>query len=99
MPGPRALTGARIMSKKFAVLVVAAIGLAAPSYAQVKVITGDIEHVYGPKGEILDTPELMAKNKRAKRQMRSEEGAGPSEQQRLSIQQSRPSRVPDSWWS
>jgi hypothetical protein len=88
------------MTKKFAFLIVAAMGLVAPSYAQVKVITGGVEHVYGPKGEILDSPELRAKNRRAKRQMRSEErAAGPVEQQRLSIQQSRPSRVPDSWWS
>jgi hypothetical protein len=88
------------MTKKFAFLIVAAMGLAAPSYAQVKVITGDVEHVYGPRGEILDSPELVAKNKRAKRQMRREERvAGPVEQQRLSIQQSGPSRVPDSWWS
>ncbi|MGY4505257.1 hypothetical protein ACVWYH_009214 [Bradyrhizobium sp. GM24.11] len=88
------------MTKKFAFLIVAAMGLAAPSYAQVKVITGDIEHVYGPKGEILDSPELVAKNQRAKRQLRNDERvAGPSEQQRLSIQQSRPSRAPDSWWS
>jgi hypothetical protein len=88
------------MTKKFAFLIVAAMGLAAPSFAQVRVISGDVEHVYGPGGEILDSPELMAKNQRARRQMRSEERvAGPVEQQRLSIQQSGPSRTPDSWWS
>ncbi|WMT72703.1 hypothetical protein [Bradyrhizobium sp. Ash2021] len=33
------------MTKKFACLIVAAMGLAAPAYAQsVRVITGDIEH-------------------------------------------------------
>ncbi|MBR0796241.1 hypothetical protein JQ615_12675 [Bradyrhizobium jicamae] len=84
------------MTKKLALLIVAAIGFSAPSLAQVKVITGDIEHVYGPKGEILDSPELIAKNQRAKRQTRSEETAA---QQRLSVQQSGPSRVPNSWWS
>jgi hypothetical protein len=88
------------MTKKFAFLLVAAMGLAAPSYAQVRVITGDVEHVYGSRGEILDTPELSAKNQRAKSQMRSEERvAGPVEQQRLSVQQSGPHRAPDSWWS
>lgn len=89
------------MTKKFAFLIVAAVGLAAPSYAQVKVITGDVEHVYGPRGEILDSPELRAKNQRTERQMRRKErgGAGPVEQQRLSVQQSGPSRVPNSWWS
>src|ERR1700722_16411823 len=41
--------GSRIMTKKFAFLIVAAMGLSAPVYAQsVRVITGDIEHVYGP---------------------------------------------------
>ena len=43
-----------------AIVVATAIGLAAPSYAQVRVITGDVEHVYGPGGEILDSPEIGA---------------------------------------
>ena len=82
-----------------AIVVATAIGLAAPSYAQVRVITGDVEHVYGPGGEILDSPELRAKNQRAKRQTRDEERpAGPPEQQRLSVWQNGPSRAPNSWW-
>ena len=82
------------------IAIATAIGLAAPSYAQVRVITGDVEHVYGPGGEVLDSPELTAKNQRAKRQIRSEERVvGPVEQQRLSIQQSGPRRAPDDWWS
>jgi len=82
-----------------AIVIATAIGLAAPSYAQVRIITGDVEHYYGPGGEILDT-QLREKNQRAKRQMRSEEKiAGPGEQQRLSVQQSVPRRAPDSWWS
>jgi hypothetical protein len=65
-----------------AIVIATAIGLAAPSDAQVRIITGDVEHVYGPRGEILDSPELRAKNQRAKRQMSSEERvAGPVEQQ------------------
>src|SRR5262245_40257761 len=79
-----------------AIVIASAVGLAAPSYAQVKVITGDIEHVYGPGGEILDDPQLRAKNQRAKRQMRS---TAPAEQQRLSVQQSDPRQAPNSWWS
>jgi hypothetical protein len=79
-----------------AIIAATAIGLAAPSDAQVKVITGDVEHVYGPGGQILDDPQLKAKNQRARRQTPS---AGPVEQQRLSVQQSGPSRVPNSWWS
>ncbi|WP_426442402.1 hypothetical protein [Bradyrhizobium genosp. P] len=86
------------MTKKLAFLIVAAMGLATPSFAQVKVITGDIEHVYGPKGEILDSPELIAKNQRARR-MRSQGAAAGTVEQRLSIQQSRPSQVPNSWWN
>jgi hypothetical protein len=88
------------MTKKFALLIVAAMGLVAPSYAQVRVITGDVEHYYGPGGEILDNPQLREENQRAKRQMRSEEKiAGPVGQQRLSVQQSGPRRAPNSWWS
>ena len=81
-----------------AIVIATAIGLAAPSYAQVRVITGDVEHIYGPGGEILDSPQLRAKNQRAKSQTRSEQsGVEPIEQQRLSVQQSGPRRAPDSW--
>jgi hypothetical protein len=82
------------------IVILTAIGLAAPSYAQVRVITGGVEHVYGTGGEILDSPELKMKNERAKRQMRSgQTGAGPVAQQGLSIEQSGPHLAPDSWWS
>ena len=55
------------MTKKFAFLIVAAMGLSAPVYAQsVRVITGDIEHVYGPGGQLLDDDALRARNERAK---------------------------------
>ncbi len=56
------------MTKKFACLIVAAMGLAAPAYAQsVRVITGDIEHIYGPGGQLLDDDALRARNERAER--------------------------------
>ena len=91
--GPRLPEG-KLMLR--AIVIASAIGLAAPSYAQVKVITGDVEHVYGPGGEILDSPELRAKNQR---EMRGEERpATLPEQQSLSVQQSGPSRAPNSWW-
>ena len=83
-------------------IILAAAVAAVPCNAQdVRVFSGGgIEHVYGPGGQVLDSPQLREKNQRAKRQMRNEErGAGPVEQQRLSIQQSAPRRVPDSWWS
>jgi hypothetical protein len=56
------------MTKKFAFLVAAAMGLAAPAYAQsVRVINGDIEHIYGPGGQLLDDDALRARNERAER--------------------------------
>ena len=56
------------MTKKIAFLVVAAMGLAVPACAQsVRVITGDIEHVYGPGGQLLDDDALRARNERAER--------------------------------
>jgi hypothetical protein len=55
------------MTKKFAFLIVAAMGFSAPAYAQsVRIITGDIEHVYGPGGRLLDDDALRARNERAK---------------------------------
>jgi hypothetical protein len=47
-----------------ATLIAATLALAAPAYAQVRVITGDTEHVYGPSGQLLDDAELRAKNER-----------------------------------
>jgi hypothetical protein len=54
------------MTKNLALLIVAAMGWAAPAYAQsVRVITGGIEHVYGPGARILDDDALKARNERA----------------------------------
>jgi hypothetical protein len=56
------------MTKKFTFLIVAAIGLAAPAYAQsVRVITGEVEHIYGPGGQVLDDDALRARNERAEK--------------------------------
>ena len=83
------------MTKKFAFLIVAAMGLAAPAYAQsVKVITGDIEHIYGPGGQLLDDDALRARNERAERDiqvkrierdmaLRQEEAEAEYERQRV----------------
>jgi hypothetical protein len=47
--------------------------VASPSVAQqVRVITGDIEHIYGPGGEVLDDAELRARNERAVERMQLE---------------------------
>ena len=50
-----------------ALLISAAVLAMTPSatFAQVRVITGDIEHYYGPGGQLLDDAELRARNERA----------------------------------
>jgi hypothetical protein len=56
------------MTKKFTFLIVAAIALAAPAYAQsVRVISGEVEHVYGPGGQVLDDDALRARNETAEK--------------------------------
>jgi hypothetical protein len=57
------------MTKNFALLVVAAMGLAPPAYAQVRVITGGIEHVYGTGGQLQDDDALKARNERVEREL------------------------------
>src|SRR6516225_1969952 len=85
---------------------------ASPSVAQqVRVITGDIVHVYGPGGQVLDDAKLRAKNRRAERQMQ-EQGAKNDLDQQGPIQTRRSSwnvqswrsenssqQPPQSWWS
>ena len=39
---------------------------------QVRVISGDIEHIYGPGGEFLDDADLQARNQRASERMQAE---------------------------
>ena len=51
-----------------AIVIATAIGLAAPSYAQVRVITGDVEHIYGPGGEILGVEPVEQHRRRNPRQ-------------------------------
>jgi hypothetical protein len=49
-----------------AILIAIVLITAAPCFAQpVRVIKGDIEHVYGPGGQLLDDPDLQARNQRA----------------------------------
>jgi hypothetical protein len=46
-----------------ATFITACLVAASPSVAQqVRVITGDIEHTYGPGGEVLDDAELRARD-------------------------------------
>ena len=54
------------------VLIATSLALSSSSLAQqVRVISGDIEHVYGPGGELLDDANLQARNKHAE-QMQAE---------------------------
>src|SRR5204862_3842472 len=50
-----------------AVSIVACLSLAAPAFAQVRVITGGVEHVYGQGGQLLDDGALRARNERIER--------------------------------
>jgi hypothetical protein len=53
--------------------VTAILVAAVPCFAQqVRLITGDIEHVYGPDGQFLDDAKLRAKNRRAERLIREQ---------------------------
>src|SRR6516165_3459164 len=56
------------------VLVISvAVVAAVPCCAQeVRVISGDIEHVYGPGGRLLDDADLQARNQRASQQIQAE---------------------------
>src|ERR1700746_352373 len=81
-------------------IILASVIAAVPCYAQdVRVFSGDQEHVYGPGGQLVDGPEPRAKNERARQVLREKGFISPASQQSLSIQQSGPSQVPNSWWS
>jgi hypothetical protein len=76
-------------------IILASIIAAVPRYAQdVRVFSGSQEHVYGPGGQLVDSPELRAKNERARQMLSEKRFIGPAEQQSFSIQQSNPSQVP-----
>jgi hypothetical protein len=54
-------------------LIAASLVLASPTFAQqVRVINGDIEHVYGHDGELLDDADLRARNQGAWEHMQAE---------------------------
>ena len=81
-------------------IILATVFAATPCCAQdVRVFSGIQEHVYGLGGQILDSPELRAKNERAGQVLAKKGFTRPTEQQSLSIQRTNPSRVPNSRWS
>ena len=54
-------------------LIATSIAVAMPCFAQqVRVIKGDIEHLYGPGGQLVDDADLQARNQRAWERMRAE---------------------------
>ena len=54
------------------VLFATSLAVATPCFAEVRVITGDVEHVYGPGGKVLDDADLQARNQRAWEHMQAE---------------------------
>ena len=92
------------------VLVISvAVVAAVPCYAQeVRVISGDIEHVYGPGGQILDDADLQARNQRAlerieaERQLAIERRNAEAETERLRLQEAALAYGPytdtGGWW-
>src|SRR5436853_7602338 len=55
-----------------AALVAMSLAVAMPCFAEVRVISGDIEHVVGPGGKVLDDADLQARNQRAWEHMHAE---------------------------
>ena len=73
-------------------LVALAIAVAAPVHAQVRVITGDIEHIYGPGGQLLDDEALQRQNERresARMEMQREREITRRQEQLLAAKQAR----------
>ncbi|WP_439924441.1 hypothetical protein [Nitrobacter sp. JJSN] len=70
-------------------LVAASLALASPCFAQqVRVISGDIQHVYGPGGELLDDADLQARNQRTWERMQTEKQLA-IEKQRVDLEMER----------
>ena len=75
-----------------ATLVAVVIAVASPAYAQVRVITGDIEHIYGPGGQLLDDEALQRQNERresARLEMQREREITRRQEQLLAAEQAR----------
>jgi hypothetical protein len=73
------------------IFIAACLVAASPSVAsQVRIFAGDIEHIYGPGGELLDDAELHARNERAFARMEVEkQRAIERQQQELEVEQFR----------
>jgi hypothetical protein len=74
------------------ILVAMAIAVGAPAYAQVRVITGDIEHIFGPGGQLLDDEALQRQNERresARMKMQREREITRRQERLLAAEQAR----------
>jgi hypothetical protein len=72
-----------------AALIVTSLAVAMPCFAQeVRVITGDIEHVYGPGAQVLDDADLQARNQRAWEHVQAEKQLA-IERRRVDIEEER----------
>jgi hypothetical protein len=78
-------------------IILAAVIAAVPCYAQdVRVFSGDQEHVYGPGGRLVRQSGTSGKERVGPPDAQF---TRPAEQQTLSIQQSGPNRAPNGSWS
>jgi hypothetical protein len=72
-----------------AALIATALAVAMPCFAQeVRIITGDFEHVYGPGARRLDDADLQARNQRAWEHMQAERQLA-IERRRVDIEEER----------
>jgi hypothetical protein len=86
------------------VLIATSLAVAMPCFAQkVRVISGDIQHVYGPGAQLLDDPDLQARNERAwehslaEKQLAIQRRQVEVEMERLKVQQSIASGMAQNW--
>ena len=83
-----------------ATLIAAFLTAMSPCFAQqIRIITGDVEHVYGPDGQIVDDAQLRAKNRRAERRMQEQRARTEFDQQRAGLPDGNRGQPPTSWWS
>jgi hypothetical protein len=79
-------------------IISAAVVAAVPCYAQeVRVFNGPFEHVYGPGGRLLDSPELRAKNEQVRRQLLEEQWGSAADQRDAADPYGQ--EAPLSWWA
>lgn len=80
-------------------ILLAAAGFALPSDAQpVRVVTGDVVHIYGYGGQVLDPPALRESNAQARRYL-AERRARAAYAREIPAVQTNRKQAPQSWWA